>query len=463
MQRKEKSLVALIAALAWPTMVEQALGVVVQYVDTAMVGRMGAHASACVGLTASTTWLVNSPLWALATGVLACTARYVGARDDEMTRRTATQAVLLALISGLVIGAVTLAVSPFLPAWLGAEEALRRDGSLYFAIVCAPMLFRAAQVIFSAAIRATGDTRTPMFINLGMNLVNIVLNALFIFETRPISILGLRLTVPGLGWGVIGAAVATAISYVFGGAAMTAVFWRNRYVSPRGRRIRFDREAMLPCVKIGIPVVGTRVATTLGHVVFTSLVTSLGTVALASHTIAITAEEAFYIPGYGMQAAASTLAGQSLGEGNLKKLRRVSMMIMLATMLMMTVTGAVLFAVPGAMMGLFTQDAAVIAGGIPLLRIVAVSEPIYGMAIILEGTFNGVGDTKAPFVISLGCMWGIRILFTCLCVKVFHLGLVPVWLCMVADNVTRGVLLAVRYARGRWLGALTPGASAEAN
>lgn len=451
MQRKDKSLYALIAALAWPTMVEQALGTVVQYVDTAMVGRMGAHASACVGLTASTQWLVNSPLWALATGVLACTARSVGAKDDDMARRTASQAVLLALISGLVIGAVTLAVSPFLPAWLGAEEALRRDGSLYFAIVCAPMLFRAAQVIFSAAIRATGDTRTPMFINLGMNTLNIVLNALFIFETRAVSVSGLSFTMPGLGWGVIGAAVATAVSYVFGGAAMTLVFWRNRYISPRGRRIRLDREAMAPCVRIGIPVVGTRVATTLGHVVFTSLVTSLGTTALASHTIAITAEQAFYIPGYGMQTAASTLAGQSLGEGDEKKLRRVSHTIMLMTMGMMTVTGAILFAIPGRMMGLFTPDAAVIAGGIPVLRIVALSEPIYGMSIILEGTFSGVGDTKAPFVISLACMWGIRILFTWICVKALGFGLVPVWLCMVADNVMRGVLLGVRYARGRWL------------
>ncbi|MBR4442238.1 MAG: MATE family efflux transporter [Clostridia bacterium] len=451
MQRKHKSLYALIAALAWPTMVEQALGTVVQYVDTAMVGRMGAHASACVGLTASTQWLVNSPLWALATGVLACTARAVGAKDDNMARRTATQAVLLALISGCVIGVITLAVSPFLPAWLGAEEALRRDGSLYFAIVCAPMLFRAAQVIFSAAIQATGDTRTPMFINLGMNALNIVLNALFIFETRPVDILGFQFTMPGMGWGVIGAAAATAISYIFGGAAMTAMFWRNRYISPRGFRIRLDREAMLPCVRIGIPVVGSRVATMLGHVVFTSLVTSLGTTALASHTIAITAEQAFYIPGYGMQAAASTLAGQSLGEGDEKKLRRVSRTIMLVTMAMMTVTGAILFAIPDRMMSLFTPDAAVVAGGIQILRIVAVSEPIYGMSIILEGTFNGVGDTKAPFVISLACMWGIRILFTWICVKALGLGLVPVWLCMVADNVMRGALLAVRYARGKWL------------
>ena len=441
----------LIFALAWPTMVEQALGTVVQYVDTAMVGRMGAHASACVGLTSSTTWLVNAPLWALATGVLACTARAIGAKDGDMAHRTATQAVILALICGVVIGAITLAVSPVLPLWLGAEEALRRDGSLYFAIVCAPMLFRAALVIFSSAIRASGDTRTPMFINLAMNGVNIVLNALLIFETRGITLLGLNLTVPGAGLGVIGAAIATALSYTFGGAAMTVVFWRNKSISPKGYKIRLDKRAMLPCVKVGMPVVGSQVATCLGHVVFTGLVTSLGEVSLAAHTIAITAEQAFYIPGYGLQTAASTLAGQALGEGAEKKLRHISSLITVIAVAMMTVTGTILFLIPGLMMSLFTPDPAVIALGIPILRIVAVSEPVYGLGIILEGVFNGVGDTRAPLVISLTTMWGIRILFTFICVKILHLGLVPVWLCMVANNVIRGIWLWIRYRRGAWI------------
>ena len=456
MQSKHRSLFSLIAALAWPTMVEEALGTVVHYVDTAMVGQMGAHASACVGLTSSTTWMVNSPLWALATGVLACVARAVGAKDRGMARRIASQSVLLTLISGAVIGLITLIASPFLPGWLGAEESLRHDGSVYFAIVCAPMLFRAAHVIFASAIRATGDTRTPMFINLAMNGLNIVLNALFIYESGPVSILGLTLTRPGLGLGVTGAALATALSFVFGGTAMTVTLMRNGQISPWGMKLRLDREAMTPCVRIGIPVVGTRLATTMGHVVFTGLVTSLGETALAAHTIAITAEQAFYIPGYGMQTAASTLAGQALGEGDRAKLRRVTKTIMLITMAMMAVTGGALFCMPRFMMSLFTPDPAVIALGVPVLKIVALSEPIYGMAIILEGAFNGVGDTKAPFVISLMCMWGIRILFTFICVKALGLGLNWVWLCMVADNVSRGLLLGARYIRGRWLDRLFP-------
>ena len=445
-----RALLALICALAWPTIVEEALATIVQYADSAMVGRIGAHASAAVGLTTTMTWLVNSPMFALGVGVVACIARAVGAKDFNLARRIAAQSVIMAAVLGTVLGVITLAISPFLPAWLGAEESLRRDGSLYFAIVCAPMPFRAAVIIFGASLRASGDTRTPMLISAGVNLLNVVLNFLMIYATRTVSLLGMSFVMPGAGWGVAGAATASAISYVAGGVAMFIALRRSRMVSPKGCSLRLDRDAMLPCLRIGLPVAMQRMASCMGQVVFSALVTSLGTVALATHSLAITAEQAFYIPGYGMQAAASTLAGQSLGEGDEKKLRRISLMITLMATGIMTVAGAVLFAIPAQMMSLFTTDPAVIAGGVTVLRIVAVSEPIFGMSIILEGVFNGVGDTKAPFAIALVGMWGVRILSTAICVKLLHLGLNAVWVCMVADNVTRGVLLAIRYVRGTW-------------
>ena len=445
-----RALLALICALAWPTIIEEALATVVQYADSAMVGRIGAHASAAVGLTATMTWLVNSPMFALGVGIVACIARAIGAKNYDMARRIASQSVIMTAVVGVVLGVITLAISPFLPAWLGAEESLWRDGSLYFAIICAPMPFRAAVILFGAALRASGDTRTPMAISAGVNLLNIILNYLLIYAARTVSFLGLTFTMPGAGWGVEGAAVASAISYVAGGVTMFIALRRSSMVSPKGCSLRPDKEAMLPCLRIGLPVAMQRMASCMGQVVFSALVTSLGTVALATHSLAITAEEAFYVPGYGMQAAASTLAGQSLGEGDEKKLRRVSLLITLLATGFMTVAGAVLFAIPTQMMGLFTNDAAVIAGGVTVLRIVAVSEPIFGMSIILEGVFNGVGDTKAPFIIALVGMWGVRIVSTAICVKVLHLGLNAVWVCMVADNVTRGILLAIRYVRGTW-------------
>ena len=183
---------------------------------------------------------------------------------------------------------------------------------------------------------------------------------------------------------------------------------------------------------------------------FSAQVTALGKAALATHSLALTAEQAFYIPGYGMQAAASTLSGLALGEKDEKKLDCVSRMALAISVLLMTITGSVLFLFPEAMMSIFTADRAVIESGGRILRIVACSEPLYGAMIIFEGVYHGVGQTKYPFAVALATMWIARIGGTLLCLRGFHLGLTAVWLCMVADNVSRAILLGIRYYSGRW-------------
>lgn len=200
-------------------------------------------------------------------------------------------------------------------------------------------------------------------------------------------------------------------------------------------------------LSLALPIALNRLATCLGQVVFTRLVTSLGTTVFAAHSIALTAEEAFYIPGYGMQSAATTLTGNAIGARDKKKLKHTSSLLILLSFAFMTITGSLLFLLATQMMQLFTPDAEVIRLGASALRIVALSEPIFGISIILEGIFNGAGDTRHPFLYSLFSMWGIRIVGTFLCVHFFQLGLNAVWLCMVADNVCRGILLAIRYRR----------------
>lgn len=439
-----------IFTLAWPAMLEQLLQTVVQYADSAMVGQMGAVASAAVGLTTPVNWLVNSPMFAMGVGFLACISRALGAKDRARARTAAMQSVFAVLILGTLVGLVTVGVSPYLPGWLNASEEIDAEAGRYFAIVCLPMVFRASTIIFGSALRAAGDTRTPMLVSLLMNATNIVLNALLIFPARTVTWFGHAVALPGMGWGVMGAAVATAVSYVVSGSLMFVALLRSKHISPRGQRFRLDRPVMGQCIRVGLPVIFTRIGVSLGHVVFLSQVSTLGTVSLAAHSLALTAEEAVYLPGYGMQAAASTLAGNAVGERNEAKLLHITRLITLAAVALMTCTGAIMFAFPGQMLRIFTPDQAVIAAGSVVMRIIAVTEPLYALGIILEGIFNGVGDTRAPFVISITTMWGIRILMTALCVNVFHLGLTAVWCCMAADNVARALLLGGRFLSGRW-------------
>lgn len=432
---RNRELMGTIFHLAWPTIVEQALQTVVSYADTAQVGAIGANASASVGLTTSVMWLVNAPMFAIGMGFLSVISRALGADDRQTARRAAMQAIWMTVLLGLVEGVIAVAVSPVLPVWLGAEQEIQRDAAIYFGIVSLPMLFRCSTIILASVLRATKNTRTPMIFNTIMNVINITLNAILIGPA---------------GLGVAGAAIATAIGYAVGGTLMFVSVLRSPVLDLRTMPVRLDWAILKRCLSIGLPIAGERITACLGQVLFTALIARLGTVSVAAHSIGITAEQAFYIPGYGMQTAAATLCGFSAGEKDEKKLMQYSSAICVMAVVLMGSLSTLMFFIPELILGIFTRDAAVIALGTQLLKIVAFSEPFFAAAIIMEGVFNGVGDTKAPFVISLMTMWGIRILFTFLVVNVFHLGLASVWLCMVGDNVTRCILLVFRYFRGSW-------------
>ena len=445
-----RQIFSMIFHLAWPAIVEQLFQTIVQYIDTAMVGRIGAQASAAVGLTSSVTWLVNSPLFAMGIGVLSCIAVAVGSGDHQRAKEYGVQSLTFIVTLGIGMGVLLVGISPFLPAWMGADPAIRRDASVYFGIICAPMLFRAASIILGSVMRGAGDAKSPMIANILLNLTNVVLNFLLIYDSRTVTLGGMQLWIPGAGLGVAGAAIGTAASYCVGGTFMVIAYLRNPILSPRGLSLRPQPSLLRNCLRIGLPVAMERLSTCLGHVVFVSMVTRLGTLALATHSIAITAEQAFYVPGFGMQAAASTLAGNCVGERDQEKFKRVTGIITGIAVAMMTVTGALLFLFPEFMMSLFTTDPQVISGGIHVLRIVAVSEPMYGAMIVLEGVFNGIGDTRIPFLISLFAMWAVRILGTCCVILLFGGGLEMVWVCMVADNITRCLCLTLRFMKGSW-------------
>ena len=447
---KDKETMDKIKILAIPSIVEQALATVVMYVDTAMVGAIGVNASAAVGITSTFNWLVHAPLWGFGVGFLAVISQSLGARETARAKGAAIHAIYASIVIGLIMMVFTLAISPYLPIWLGAEAAVAKDASIYFAIIMAPMLFRTFSILFGSVLRAAGDTRTPMVVNVIVNLINIVLNFFLIGETFVFEFNEISMTVMRAGWGVVGAATATAISVTIGGILMFVAYLKNGELSCVGEKLFFDKNLMKSIITIGFPVTMERITHLSGQVVFTSLVAKLGTISMAAHTIALTAEEAFYIPGYGMQAAASTLAGNAVGEQDEEKLMNHSKTIILLAALAMTVMGSILFIFASMIMSMFTPDAEVIARGAMALRIVAVSEPIFGVLVILEGVFNGVGDTKVPFIVSTSTMWGIRLLFTYIAIVYLHFGLNAVWTCMVIENVVRCIIYVLRFTNVKW-------------
>lgn len=443
-------MLTVIFSLAWPTMLEQLLQTAVQYIDTAMVGTLGTQATAAVGATTTVNWLLSSSISALGVGFLSFIAQAYGAGDRERAAKTASQATLAVLVSGILFTVLPLALSKQVPAWMQVDESIQETASQYFFILYIPMLARAATIIYGTMLRAVGDTKTPMRVGLLVNGVNVVLNFLLIYSTRETTVLGLTFTMPGAGLGVVGAAIASAIAFALGGVCITVALWRHPVISPRGQKLKPDWNVLRPCLKVALPNMLQRFATSLGYVAFAAMINSLGEISTAAHTIANTVESAFYIPGYGMQTAAATLAGNAMGANDRKRMNDLARMIIAMEVAMMVVSGGLLFAFAPNMMGLFSRTEEVILLGAVVLRMVAVSEPFYGVSIIIEGMMQGVGNTVTPFVYNVLGMWGIRIVGTLICTQFLGMGLISAWACMIAHNLLLFVMFTFYYKSGRW-------------
>ncbi|MBQ7289189.1 MAG: MATE family efflux transporter [Clostridia bacterium] len=449
--RKQLSLLPIVFSLAWPTMLEQIMQTAVQYVDTAMVGSLGTTATAAVGATVTVNWLVNSTISALGVGFLAYIAQADGAGERKKISAASSQALLAVLVCGLFFTVLTLSLSRYVPVFMQVEPSIRDITAKYFFILYTPMLFRTATIIFGTLLRAVGDTKTPMIVGLGVNIINVVLNFALIYPTRTVSLFSKNIRVYGAGMGVIGAALASAIAFIAGGILITVALFKHPLLTPKCNSIRPNWNILKPCLSVALPNALQRFGTSLGYVVFAAMVNSLGEISTAAHTIANTVESAFYIPGFGMQTAAATLAGNAYGAKDKKRIWELGKTIIFIETVLMLLSGSLLFIFAENMVGLFSKDAQVILLGTTILKMVALSEPFYGISIVIEGMMQGMGKTLTSFIFNITGMWGIRIVGTFICIYLLGYGLISAWSAMILHNMLLFVLFTIHYVRGKWI------------
>lgn len=417
-----------VVMVALPTMLEQILSVLMQYVDTAMVGHLGANATAAVSTSTTITWLIGSIPVAFGVGAMTQIAQAIGAKESHKISKVAKLSLMFAIGVGAVVEAICLCCAPFVAGWMGASEIIAPAATKYFFWISIPIIFKSINIVLASAIRATKDTKTPMYIGVGINLLNVILDYIFIYIFK---------------LGVDGAAYATCISAVVGGLLTLIAFCRHKEFKFEGNLFDIDRDSIFKMWKLALPVLLINIASTSGYVVFAGLVSHMGTIIFAAHSIAVGAEELFYIGGYGFKSAANTMVGISYGEQNYQKYRAVCRSSIIATIGIMTISGILLYVFAGYLMGFFTNDKEVIMLGTTVLRIVAFNEPFFGLYIISEGIYYGLGRTKYPFIIECGGMWLFRILSTFIGIHFFGMGLIYVWCCMIADNVLKAIFLTV--------------------
>lgn len=430
----KKSILATLIFLAVPTVIEEIMSTLLQYVDTAMVGNLGEKATASVSVTTTVNWLIGGVFSALGVAAVAMISESVGRQNTQDAQKISSQIFILTVLSGVLAGTLCIGLSPVIPVLMGAEKDIQKDASVYFAIISLPMIFRAINTVMAACLRATKNTKTPMVITLFENVLNIVLNYFFIYILK---------------MGVIGAGVGSAISFTVSGALMLCEYRKNEWLSFSKGMATPDKKVIKLCLKTAYPVFLTHSVNCMGYVVFAALVSSMGTTVFAAHSIAVSAEQIFYIAGYGFRSATSTMIGISIGERNESKFRSVQKNSILITVIMMILSGTVLYFVASPLMDIFTNSANVVAIGAKMLRLVAFSEPFFGLMIVLEGIYYGLGKTKYVFATESVSMWCVRIAFTFLCVKIWKLDLTAVWYCMIADNLFKAFLLSVPFIMKR--------------
>ena len=243
--------------LSVPAVIAQLSSIIMQYIDAAMVGHLGAEASASIGLVSTTTWLFWGLCAAVATGFTVQVAHRIGAGDLEQARAVLRQSLTATLVFSLLLAATGVAISGALPGWLGGDDSIRRDSSLYFAIFS--LFLPALQLNFLAGgmLRCSGNMHIPSLLGVAMCVLDVIFNFFLIFPSRTWSVAGLSFTMPGAGLGVCGAALGTAAAEAVVAAILLRYLWvRSDMLSLVGRPGRFRPQAatLKKAFRIGFPM-----------------------------------------------------------------------------------------------------------------------------------------------------------------------------------------------------------------
>lgn len=433
--------------LSIPSILEQIVVTAMEYIDAAMVGHIGAEATAAIGIVSSSTWLLHGILVGLYNAFSIQIAQYLGADRQQDARGVLRQAMLFNLAAGLAAAAFGIGISGHLPGWLGADVSLQANASAYFAIWSAALPFTMAMGMYTSILRASGDALTPGLISVLVCVLDAIFNFFLINPTRTLW----GITVWGAGLGVPGAALGTALATVVGGllALCILLFREGPLCIHKPGSWKITRACIRNLGKVGVPLAAERAALSSAQVLQVRIVSQLGTVAIAANSLGVSAEGLCYMAGYGIQGAAIALIGQAVGAHRKDMAKRFAWLCTLMGMGIMTLTGAGLWIFAPTLMSLFTTDAAVIALGAQVLRIEAWAEPMFGASIVASGAMQGAGDSTSCFVLNIFSMWCIRLTLAFLLAP--RLGLMGVWGAMCCELSIRGLLFLIRLARGKWL------------
>lgn len=413
--------------LSVPAILTQITSIVMQYIDSAMVGRLGAGASAAIGLVSSSTWLMNSFIFGISAGFSVQVAHYIGAGKNADARRVLKHGLIAGFIISVLLLFIGVRMSDSLPRWLGGEEEILSDASAYFMVFAFTYPFMQINSLASSCLQCSGNMITPSVLNAAMCILDILFNAIFIPR---LGVLG-----AGIGTGLATAVISMVMLW------FCCVRSEKLYLTWK-ERCPLDIRILQRALKIGLPVAGQELAMCGAMVASTRIIAPLGTTAIAANSFAVTAEGLCYMPGYGIGNAATVLVGQSMGAEKHKLAKRYANISVAFGAVLMTLCGAIMWIICPQVFHLLTPSVEVQRLAAEVLHIELLAEPLFAVSIVASGVLRGAEDTLIPSILNLLSIWVVRIGLSILLVG--QLGLHGVWIAMAIELCVRGLLLLIR-------------------
>lgn len=437
----ETSLTRTVFLLAWPVVIQQFSFAALQLVDTFLVGHLGEDALAGVGLASILYWFPLSGMFAIGIGATAVVARNVGAGNPQRAELTMRSAQLMALAWGLVLAVLFFVLADPLLRVMGAQPAARAAGMDYMQAAAVGLPFFSVLFASNACLQGAGDTRTPMVILVVVNIINGILGWVLINGPGPFPAYG----VLGSGLGYSGAAI-------IGMFMVLAALARPSSVVPLGDAplTAVDREETRRILAVGVPSGLEQLQFQLSFLLYTRIIATLGTTALAAHQVALRIEGLTFLPGFALGMAATTLVGQGLGANRPDLAEKAAVSAGRIAFVFMTAMGISLMVFGGPITGLFINDEDVVDTGRKLLLIFGIALPALSVSLSLGGALRGAGDTRAVLGIMSVGVWGVRLAPAYLLAVVAGLGVPGAWMAAVADINTRALLMFLRFRQGKW-------------
>jgi len=428
--------------LAFPAILEMCLHMFVWIVDTMFIGRLGAQALSAVGLGSNTYFTATWILGGIATGTVALVARHHGAGDWNRCRRYAGHGLLIGLLLGILILIVAYPLKGWIYDLAGLEPAVRALGVSYMRFIIPGAPFLLVAFVAGAALRGSGDTRTPMVVWGLANATNVLLDYVLIFGVGPFPTMG-----------AAGAGLASLIAQV-----MAAVLLMLRLTRPGASRLRVSVSSVRPVdvrllrelVSLSIPA-GAETLLMDGARVFNMfLLAELGSAALAAAQVAIAAESLSFMPGYGFTIAATVLTGQHLGAGKPREASLDARQSMYLALTVMSSVGVCFLLFPRPIVALFTNAPEVVVLAAACLWVSAFMQPLMAVTEVFCGVFRGAGKTATAMWVSAIGAWGLRVPLTYVAVRFLGASLAQVWWIMVFDWLLRTLVSFLLFSKNRW-------------